>query len=305
MGRQSLKERARRKGPTPAKITQARSAAVEQMNSKLKRKFNQIERQVNDLRAENLRYYHKIGAICEDIRENPDEYVGHDGTPGLKLVENALSTQARTLRKAATFAQTYDEDGLQELIDLYHTETNFQLHWGHVSYLLTLDTPEKRRTWAIKAVENMWDPPTLHEKIKKNSNRGGGHGRKHEMPKTVPAQVRQILTLCRQWAGKQETVWAGDEDANVFSNVLNHPPDEMTEDLRDDLVEVKELMAKIAEGAAANGETVDRVLEHVNGCLATRAEREAAEQGSGKSARSIDLDGDGTGQRRSRRRRAG
>ncbi len=110
MGRTTLRDRASRSGKTPAKITAARTAAIEQMNSKLKRKFNSIEKSVNDARADNLRFYYKIGQICETIRENPEEYVGHDGTAGLKLIEEALSTQARTLRKAAAFARTYDEE---------------------------------------------------------------------------------------------------------------------------------------------------------------------------------------------------
>lgn len=291
MGRQSLNERAKRSGTTPAQITKRRSAAVDQMNSKLRRKFTQIEKKVNDLRAENLRFYHKIGEVVLDIKQHPEEYVGHDGTPGIKLIEEALSTQARTLRKAASFAETYSNEELDELISMYNTQTNFQLHWGHVSFLLTLPAKEQRVKYAMEAVEKMWDPSALHDAIKRRTSRGAGHGRGHEMPATVAAQVRQIKKITDQWVKKNANVWNG-EDKNVFENVMNHPPEEMTDELLADLREVKELFTDLIEGVASSDKQLDRVIEHVNGVLEARATAEANAQEHGKEQRNIDLGDD-------------
>src|SRR5690606_7055184 len=129
--------------------------AIEQMSAPLRRLFTSIEKSVSDLRAQNLKYYHAIGTLCERIRQNPEQYVGKDGTPGLKLIEQALSTQARTLRKAAAFAREYDEEQLNRLIAMQHPETKFQLNWGHVSFLLTVPTAERRERFAQEAVEKM------------------------------------------------------------------------------------------------------------------------------------------------------
>ncbi len=179
------------------------------------------------------------------------------------------------------------------------------MNWGHVSYLLSVPTAEARRKYAIWAVEKMLDPPALHSYIKKKQRRSGGHGRNHELPATVPAQVRQILTVTKAWVNKNSSVWDGDadEDKNVFTNVLNMPPEEMDEDLRDNLTEIQELFTEMATAAEGNVEKVGRVLEHVNGCLTKREEEEAAEQGTGKARRNIDLDGDGTGKGRGGRSR--
>lgn len=308
MGRQSLKTRAERSGSATKKkkrtvksMTAERTGAIEQMNSKLKRKFTKIEKSVNDLRADNLRYYWQIGAICEEIRENADQYLGKDGTPGLKLIEQALSTQARTLRKAATFARLYTESQLEDLISLYHSETNFQLHWGHVSFLLTLPTEDKREKYAQEAVEKMLDPPALHDLIKKRTKRSGGHGRKHEMPKTVPAQIRQIITICRQWTGKNDGVWNGEEES-VFGNIMNLPPEEMEPDMVEQMDEIAELMQSIADSASENVGRATRAKEHLEATIQKRDEQEAAETESGRQTRAIDLDSDGTGSRGRRRR---
>ena len=291
MPRQALAERAKRKGHTAAAITATRTNALEQMNSQLRRKFSQIEKSVNDLRAENLRYYHSIGKICEAIREKPEAYIGKDGTPGLKLIEQALSTQARTLRNAAMFAREYTDEQLDQLIGLVNTNSQFQLNWGHVSFLLTLPTPEKRERFAQEAVEKMLDPAALHELIKKRTQRSAGHGRKHEMPKTVAAQIRQILAICKQWTGKNTNVWNGAEES-VFGNILNMPPDDMEPDMVEQLTEIENLMTEIAEAAETNVATAKRVREHLAAAIQKRDDARArAEAEGGRPARDIDLSG--------------
>ena len=291
MGRTSPREIARRRA---AEVAESRTDAMAQMNSKLSRKFTLIDKQLNDLRAENLRYYYQIGQLCEEIRTNPNDFVGKDGTPGLKLVEQGLSTQARTLRKAAMFARTCDEKEMEDLISWYNTETGFTLHWGHVAFLLTLDDKKKRSEFAEMAVEETLDPPALHERIKKKTGRKGGHGRKHEMPKTIGAQVRQLLTISKQFMGKHEGVWAGDEES-VFSNLMELEADDVSEDMVDQLHEIEELMQQISEAAEANVASTERAREHIEAVLEAAAEEAAAEEAAAtqvtkKERRSIDLD---------------
>ncbi len=305
MGRQSLAKKGAVKASnklSATSITAERTNAIAQMNAPLQRKLTQVDRSLNDLRAENLKYYHRIGAICEDIRNNPETYVGKDGTPGLKLIEQALSTQARTLRKAAMFARMYDETQLTSLIGLVNTSSGFQLHWGHVSFLLTVPTAEKREKFAQEAVSKMLPPPALHELIKKRTQKTGGHGRGHEMPKTIPAQIRQVLTVCRQWTGKNTKVWNGIEES-VFGNLLNMPPDNMEPDMLDQLTEIETLMQEISTAASENVGKTQRAREHMAASIKKRDELAAAEAASGRQTRAIDLEGDGTGAGTGRRRR--
>ena len=303
MGRQSPRTKAARKS-TASSITAGRTNAIDQMGGPLLRKFTQIEKSVNDIRAENLRYYYRIGQLCEEIRQSPDKYVGKDGTPGLRLVEQALSTQARTLRKAAMFAREYTEDQLNSLIGMVNEKTKFQLHWGHVSFLLTLPTPEKREQFAQEAVEKMLDAPALHELIKKKTSRGkSGHGRKHEMPKTVSAQIRQILTLSKAWLGKNNDVWNGEEES-VFANILNMPVDDMEQEMVEQLNEIETLMQSITQAAETNVATVQRVREHLSQSLARREQTQTAEANEGRNTRHIETEADTPTPRRGGRRRA-
>lgn len=285
MGRQPLNTRQQ-----VAAIAQQRTAAISQMRTPLRRKFNQLERSMHDVRADNLRYYWRIGQICQDIKDNPDTYVGTDGTDGLKLVERALSTQARTLRKAASFAKLYTEEQLNELIELKNDETGYQLNWGHVSFLLTLPTSRQRQRFAGTAVNRMLDPPALHDEIKRVTERAPGHGRRHEMPKTVPAQLAQILKLSKQWVDKNEQVWNG-TDESVFGNVMNMTIEDIDNQVLAQLQEIEEYMTQMAAGANENIARVGRTREYVEEVLRTREEQETrranSEAANGRRSRAI------------------
>jgi hypothetical protein len=262
MGRTSLASKeAQRSVLNASEVKQTRGNAMDQMNRATKRKLTMIERSINDLQTENLRYYHRIGKICEEIRSNPNDYVGNDGTPGMRLIEQALSAQARTLRKAALFAREYDDTELAELTGHYHAETNFRLHWGHVSFLLTVPKADRQEMQHF-AVQKMLDPAALHEVIKKKYNRKAGHGRKHTIPENLDAQVRQIRTICRQWVGKRETAWQGEEQS-IYRNLMESPSSAATPELVEHLQEIEELMEKIAEYAATDAATVARVVERL------------------------------------------
>lgn len=292
MGRQSLRTRASRVQSTAADITEQRATAIESMNRPLLQKFNRIENAVNDMRAQNLRFYHQLGKICHEISEDPGRYVGRDGTPALTLIERALSTQARTLRKATEFARKYDDNELEHLIGLFNTDTNYQLNWGHVSYLLSLPTPTKRQQFAEEAVEKMLDPGALHALIRRRTGRTGGHGRKHEMPKTVEAQIRQVLSESTKWLRKSNEVWAGSEES-VFGNILNLPAEKMDQEMVEQLEEIRSTMLRIAEAANSNVARAVRAKEYLENSLAEQAAQLAAveemERNHGRPSRDIDL----------------
>lgn len=267
-------------------MSEVRSGAIEQMSAPLRRLFTSIEKSVSDLRAQNLRYYHTIGALCEQIRQSPERYAGKDGTPGLKLIEKALSTQARTLRKAAAFAREYDESQLKRLIALQNPQTKFQLHWGHVSFLLTVPTAERRERFAQEAVEKMLDPPALHDLIKKRMSRSGGHGRRHEMPKTIAAQLSQIKKLSQQWLDKSNNVWNGD-DQSVFANVMNMPVDDMEPDMIAVLQEIEEQMQEIEVLAREHAGRAQRSIAYLSEAI-TRRDAEPREEPTGRRRRRIE-----------------
>jgi hypothetical protein len=275
MGRQSASKKAKVKAANKhsaaiEEATKLRKAAIKRMNEALKAKFEAIETQVQTLQSENIVFYYGLGEIVREIQNDSGRYVGSDGTSGMDLLEDAMATQKRTLRKCAAFVQAYTRSEMRALIELCNTETAYTLHWGHVSYLLTLTDKEERTKFAYEAVTRMWDPSMLHERIRKAKGKSSGHGRKHTLPVTVEKQVRQIRDLSRTWMGKQNDVWNGSE-VNVFTNVLNAGNKQITPELQDYLLEIRELMIEIADAAHQDERHAEAAIAHVRKVLEDRA----------------------------------
>lgn len=258
------------------------------MSPDLQTRLAELEQSFSTLQADNIRFYYGLGQKCKEIKDDVGKYVGKDGTPGMELVEQAMAVQARTLRKCTAFVEAYDDADLRELLGLRNTVTGFQLHWGHVSYLLTLPSREERADFAHRAVSDMWDPSTLHEKIKKKMGRSGGHGRKRTLLATIEKQAKHMRDLCRNWVAAQREVWNGPEDQNVFANLLEASESQVTDDTVEYLTETRELMLDIGEAAEANIGRLDRAIAHCTD-LANKRVHANTEQHSEEPRRTLAL----------------
>lgn len=272
MPRQSLVEKAKRRS---TELIRDRQAAVEQMPPKLLEKLGQIEGKLSDIRVQNIRYCYELGKVCLDIAESPEDYRGHDGTAATELLERALATDKRVLRRATQFATEFDEEELERIIYLTDETTDFKLNWGHIMYLLTLDNEEQRWYFAYEAVQYMYDPATLHKVIKNFTQRGQSHGRSHEMPASLAKQVTQMLRLTRQWVTKQREIWAA-ESVSVFNNLLAANRQQVSADMLTDLYELRDATRDMARESQENIAKLEQIIQHIESLVFTPAEDAAA-----------------------------
>lgn len=283
MGRQSLRARAGRKTGGIAAIEAGRAAAIEQMPPALLAKLGELEQSINDMRETNLRYYYRVGQTCMDIQQNPATYVGHDGTSGLRLLEAALSTQARTLRACVRFVEHFSEAELDDLIRLEHRTTKFRLHWGHVRYLLTVEDRQDRSNWSRQAVQNGWDPDALHAAIKKRYRRRGGHGRSHAVPEGLASQLGQFLKYSQTWRDKHEQVWVGGEH-NILSRLADMPPDDVTAETIDATTDLLATLRTMQDMVEADVSQLERVCRYQQEVLSRRQSRAVASPAAAESS---------------------
>jgi len=289
MGRTSA---AARVGRSAKLIATEREANIAGMNAATKKKFTKLSKMIGDTREANLRFYHSIGSELLDIEEDQDKYT-HDG---YRLMIASLSLDARVLNKAKNFADSYDAKQLTALIKLKNKDSEFQLHWGHIDYLLTLNTEKQREMWADKAVNKMWDPPELHDHIQLRYNRGDSDkdagGRPHKLPAKVSGQIRQIKEHARNFVYKANNMWNG-EEYNVFANILAEPIDELTDVDLENLEELIELLPEIKRLTTQLKPLTVHAAKHVSKVLADRAAAEAklaeAEENAGRESRLIEL----------------
>jgi hypothetical protein len=236
------------------------------MNSHMRSKLTQLEQLFTDTREQTLRFYHTVGSICNAVQANPGYYGDY------QLLEQALATQKRVIRKARQFASMYTTEQLQALISLQQEDTGFRLHWGHMSYLLSVPTERQRTEFADRAVRNHWDPRTLHAAIQQRFGaRGNGGGRPHAVPPTVHAQIRQMSEITRMFLAKRE-VWNG-EEVNFFDNIRNAPPDDLAEV---DLVNLRSIETNLQAMATEVGQMATQITECISRVEAVLSERAAA-----------------------------
>lgn len=289
MGRTSVAAKAQRQVNV---VAGDREAAIAAMNAATKKKLIQVEKMIADSRESNLRFYHKLGQTCHEVRTQSEVYTDS----GYRLIEQAMATQKRVLRKARLFYELYKPEKLQELIDMVNERTGYRLHWGHVTYLLGINTETQRSDWAAKAVKNLWDPPALHAAIKKARGfKAGTGGRPHQIPPTVHMQIRQMMEVSRNWMVKR-SLWDG-EEVNVFANVVNEPPDEIHDLDLENLKATREYVQDMVAQAGAMVTQLDECIAWVEEVFVKREEDKAAaearEAAAGKQHRSIDLNTQG------------
>lgn len=297
MGRTSAKAKMQRNA---AAMKRDRGDALSEMNAATRRKLKKIEKMLGDTREMNLRFYHELGYELLVIAENVEKY----GRRAYKQITAALPLHKRTLRFARAFARDISTDEFEFLVRLRDDAMGFQLHWGHMQYLLTQNTQALRRKWAERAVKYLWDPKTLHANMQhEEGSKGAPGGRPHKLPATVHMQIRQIQQFCHNWAHKAEYLWNGDED-NVFANIQDEPPEsfsmldlENLEKIIEDLPRMRELIGQMRPLAVQARNHVCKILEDRAAEEAARREEEVA---SGKESRAIELDGNDKPRRRRR-----
>lgn len=267
---------------SPASQLAIRKTAIDNMPAPLATQFSRIERSINDLRETNLRYYHTLGELCSQVKANPTKYRGVDGTDGLKVIETALGAQGRLIRRVIQFAEAYDKAELKVLIELKNEQNAYQLNWGHVMYLLTIDTKERRAAIAEEAVKKALDPGALHELIQKRFNRSGGHGRSHSMPVALQSQVTQIKKLTTVWIDKSNDVWNG-EDQSVFGNLQEATAADVTKELVDTTVELEGKLKELIEVAKGNLEQCTKAREYVQKVFSDAEAARAAAAATGSA----------------------
>ena len=236
------------------------------MNASLQRKFWQIASSISNLQENNLRFYYHLGQHLCEIKARPDVY----GENAFALVCKALATNVTMLRVAARFASEYTAEELDALVALKHPDTDFRLQMKHVFYLLIVRSKEEREAYARQAVEEMWDPAYLHSVIKQRYGVARPGGRRHTLPRTVSAQIRQIVSVSHTWLRKYETVWDG-EETNVFANIMHHPPDQFTAEDMEQIQQAVMLFREIADRAAEGAEKCLAAARHIEHCVAAKA----------------------------------
>lgn len=259
-----------------------RELAISAMSDNLRAVFTTIEGQLDDLKAQNIMQYHRIGNLLNSVSTRPDEYATLNGKDGVSVLAKALNMEKRALRFALQFYSCYNDEQLTELLQLRNEHTNYRLNFGHVKYLMSVTDVAKRSEYTIQAVAESLNPMDLHELIKRREGRAAGHGRSHTLPTSLTAQLGQILTFSRNFVNKQENVWNG-QTVSVFMNMRNAEASQLTQEHVEMLQEIAELMQRMQVYAAGNVPLCVELISHIQTQMTEEEARITAENANASS----------------------
>lgn len=262
-----------------ARLIESRKKAIKLMPDNLRKVLQFLEADDARLRSDNIRHYYRRGEQCARVRDNPQDYIGEDGTtPGLELLEAALSARRETIRRYIKFFSDVTPENMEKLIEISNKEATFSLHWGHINVLLTAP-PTDHLGLAEECVKNLWSPDLLHAVIKERYPRpGDGHGPKPRIPEEIDKQLQQVLQVTNKWLRRYSTCWLG-EDSNVCENVMELRPEKISGKLVDDLEALCEAMSEVAVAAESANVKFISALEHVRKQLAEREDAKPRRRG--------------------------
>jgi len=267
-------------------ITEAQSSLAErnrvyqeEMNTTLQRRCAEVQAALRSHGLSNLMFYFRLGQLCLDTVTRSEVY----GESAFDKIQRALSTKTPTLVKAAQFARVFSADQVEELLAFNGKNGDFQLHWGHVCYLITVEDQQLRRKLAKQAAEEAYTAEELHGVIVQaygGTRRSGG--RPLRRPRSLPSMLRQLDVETQLWNRRYREVWHGDE-SSLFGDILTLPPDRYKPELAEQLTKAEAALTGMQDAVAEALGLCTRAAARVKAVVATKTKETTSRVVSSKN----------------------
>jgi len=203
-----------------------------------------------------------------------------------ETLEKRVGINSRILRQCMAFAKMYDESDVDRLIEQRVT-------WTHVVHLLNLPSDGAREAFLRRVAEEGLTAADLQREIdEKYGNRRPGSGKQQkppEPPKSLSSGLKRALEkVSRLNAEHEHALFA--QDFDLAERIQCEPPDEITEEIRDQLDRLIREYRVLATTAPDNLRRLEQSRPRIDRVFAEREKVEAEpDKKSGREPRSIVL----------------
>jgi len=254
---------------TRANETQLRAVALTKMNPRLREVFTEISQHVSDHMGATIEFYYNVGARLLDVRESPNTYLTAqqraDNVKPDELLLQAFGGARDAMNRAAVFATLYTKADLNRLLTARskpHPDFHFQ--WAHIRHLVSIDprstTSQTRLEFEARTRENGWTPDELAKNIQAYfGGRRSKGGRPLSIPKTLSAQVEQVIEMSDLFLRRHKEVWNG-PNHSIFVNLMKAPA---TPEAVQRVQAIKHRMAEVQEAARSQIAMCEQTLEYL------------------------------------------
>jgi hypothetical protein len=240
--------------------------------------FAKIDSLTQKTSREVVLAWYEVGLRVAEVERDESKYGEH---AVIRLAEELSARRGRTVRpddlyQAKVVTNIYRRNDIEKLFARAE-KANVQISWGHFSRGLSLlskpeDTALRKRYEAQLIAEGMnvedFCGLIRDDRKKSGAPRSGARRRPSCIPKNAGAACRQIRCFGSHFADQLDA-W----DRSLFDWVIrNATPDELTDELLDELRETQTDVSKLGKMYEEVGGKLEEAIERVEKVLARREE---------------------------------
>lgn len=145
-----------------------------------------------------------------------------------------------------------------------------------------------RKQLQAKVIEEEWTVTELFKEIQgeRGRQRQPGGGRRIKVPKNIKAAVTHFTAQAEKFIRANDQVWFG-EDFDIVDELAEVPADKLSDELKEQVLEVADFWEKIMALGKVNGERLREAIEELDRRREAQAEIErqlAGEEGGQEDA---------------------
>lgn len=252
----------------------AQAAAVlpeqPELTPKLAEVVSEIGRLLDDVQTASVTAYWNIGRLITEVSGNPDEYLTDEqkaahvdpGSLVISIYSQVYSTDQ--LRGAVAFFDKYPSASqLRRLLNMRCPDRpQWRLTASHVQVLSQVADEDQRATLEEKCAEEAFTAKALAQEVQEMRGKRPGGGRKHQSPKGLKQQVKDLMDYQRKFIGRSEALWLNEDAETLYDALINAPPGKRDETVLGYFQEVVENFTRLSDIVGDHIAMCNKVLEH-------------------------------------------
>ncbi len=252
---------------------QAREAAIQSMNPKLRKLYEEISAKFEKQNAASVWFYYEVGLTAKKAHANAPEY----GDGAIEKLAMATTVDRGLIYKAITLTNFATKDELKKILER-RTVKGEPVSWSHLAQIMSVEDKKQFHQMVDTILEKNLSIRQLRDEMKKRAYGGGGS--RQLVPRTAMGGLAHMIALC----GRANAKFLTEFDETVFNPLEAVEGREVTDGMLQRVGEAEDTLVKLAAEAQAKAADMTRL----RGELVQRRDQALAEKG--KQAKVSDPD---------------
>lgn len=221
---------------TLSPIARAKQRILEGMTPELQKVAKGLDESDYKTATGVLKISYNVGKNLQTVRDDPAQF----GYKGIQQLADYRGESPQTLYLKIRLVETWTFEEIEELC-LRYSETGKQITQSHLYVLCEVESTKRREelleNWFYSSMSVRELRGAVRQEKKKQKL---GVGRKPARPTSIPAGAQEISKQTRKLSN-----YLRERGDDLFHQIENCPPEELTENVASDLLQLRELLTNL------------------------------------------------------------